>query len=334
MQVTVVILLALIAGLALTRLVWWYADNIGLLDRPNERSSHQKPTPKGGGIAIVVPLMLACLWFAVERPELLLLVGLLVVLTVLGWFDDHHELAVRPRLAIQFSVCLVAILIWGAVKEVDFGPLHLNWAVLMWPLTLLFMVWFINLYNFMDGIDGIAGVESLTGGLTLAVWFRLSGQVELSLICLTVAGATLGFLFYNWSPAKIFLGDTGSVTLGGFFVIMGLIGANEAGISVLAFMLLFGVFIFDATVTLARRWWRGEKLSQAHRSHFYQHAVQKGYTHAQVSTSVLALNIILAMLASLVFTQHSFQLLWFLTGLVLLGVTAFFVSRLPEINPQ
>ena len=156
-----------------------------------------------------------------------------------------------------------------------------------------------NLYNFMDGIDGISAVESLILGATTSYWFAISGVASMAIICIAVAGASVGFMRWNWSPAKIFMGDVGSLALGAFFAIIAIIGTTRLDIPFLAFLILYAVYLADSGVTLLHRIIKKEKWWQAHRSHFYQRAVQSGFSHAQVSLSVMALNIIFAVLASL-----------------------------------
>ena len=151
----------------------------------------------------------------------------------------------------------------------------------------------------MDGIDGISAVESLILGATTSYWFAISGAASMAIICIAVAGAAVGFMRWNWSPAKIFMGDVGSLALGAFFAIIAIIGTTRLDIPFLAFLILYAVYLADSGVTLLHRIIKREKWWQAHRSHFYQRAVQSGFSHAQVSLSVMALNIIFAVLASL-----------------------------------
>ncbi|MGB5224116.1 MAG: glycosyltransferase family 4 protein [Arenicellales bacterium] len=272
-----------------------------LLDIPNDRSSHTVPTPRGGGLAIVIVLLLSGVvtLFLPQAPIDVLVCLLLATLafSLLGWQDDKHDLPASVRFLIQLLIAVFASgwLLWAAVPgySTSFALL----ALLL--LSTLWIAWMANLYNFMDGIDGISAVESLILGATTSYWFAISGVASMAIICIAVAGASVGFMRWNWSPAKIFMGDVGSLALGAFFAIIAIIGTTRLDIPFLAFLILYAVYLADSGVTLLHRIIKKEKWWQAHRSHFYQRAVQSGFSHAQVSLSVMALNIIFAVLASL-----------------------------------
>ncbi|MGB5766599.1 MAG: glycosyltransferase family 4 protein [Arenicellales bacterium] len=272
-----------------------------LLDIPNNRSSHTVPTPRGGGLAIVIVLLLSGVvsLFLPQAPIDVLVCLLLATLafSLLGWQDDKHDLPASVRFLIQLLIAVFASgwLLWAAVPgySTSFALL----ALLL--LSTLWIAWMANLYNFMDGIDGISAVESLILGATTSYWFAISGVASMAIICIAVAGASVGFMRWNWSPAKIFMGDVGSLALGAFFAIIAIIGTTRLDIPFLAFLILYAVYLADSGVTLLHRIIKKEKWWQAHRSHFYQRAVQSGFSHAQVSLSVMALNIIFAVLASL-----------------------------------
>ena len=272
-----------------------------LLDIPNDRSSHTVPTPRGGGLAIVIVLLMSGVvsLFLPQAPIDVLVCLLLATLafSLLGWQDDKHDLPASVRFLIQLLIAVFASgwLLWAAVPgySTSFALL----ALLL--LSTLWIAWMANLYNFMDGIDGISAVESLILGATTSYWFAISGVASMAIICIAVAGASVGFMRWNWSPAKIFMGDVGSLALGAFFAIIAIIGTTRLDIPLLAFLILYAVYLADSGVTLLHRIIKKEKWWQAHRSHFYQRAVQSGFSHAQVSLSVMALNIIFAVLASL-----------------------------------
>ena len=272
-----------------------------LLDIPNDRSSHTVPTPRGGGLAIVIVLLLSGVvsLFLPLAPIDILVCLLLATLafSLLGWQDDKHDLPASVRFLIQLLIAVFASgwLLWATIPgySTSFA------LVVLLLLSTLWIVWMANLYNFMDGIDGISAVESLILGATTSYWFAISGAVSMAVICIAVAGASVGFMRWNWSPAKIFMGDVGSLALGAFFAIIAIIGTTRLDIPFLAFLILYAVYLTDSGVTLLHRIIKREKWWQAHRSHFYQRAVQSGFSHAQVSLSVMALNIIFALLASL-----------------------------------
>ncbi len=209
-----------------------------------------------------------------------------------SWIDDLRNLGALPRLAAQFAAAIAGVLVLpGLVFQCLFPPwLDAALAVIVW-------VWFVNLFNFMDGIDGISGVESIA----IAAGIVLIGGV-LSLVpagmtaqALAVAAATAGFLAWNWHPAKIFLGDIGSVALGYLLAWLLLALAAMGEWEAAAILPLY--YLADATITLLRRLARKEKVWQAHREHYYQQAVQSGRSHARVSTVVAAANVALIALA-------------------------------------
>ncbi|MEO5374416.1 MAG: glycosyltransferase family 4 protein [Alphaproteobacteria bacterium] len=270
-----------------------------VLDHPNERSSHSRPTPRGGGVAVVASILAA--WAATgggdDTTTLVILIAL--GLGALSFVDDLRGLPPLPRFGTQLiSVgAVLAALPDGALVFQGLLPLGLDRlaAALVW-------LWFINLYNFMDGIDGITGVETVCVAGGLAGIMALVGQGGEALVphalaphALAMAAAALGFLAWNWHPARIFMGDVGSVPLG-FLLGWLLVQAAVAGLWVPA-LILPAYYLADASITLLRRLLRGEKVWQAHREHFYQKAVRAGWSHATVSSLILAANLGLVGLA-------------------------------------
>jgi UDP-N-acetylmuramyl pentapeptide phosphotransferase/UDP-N-acetylglucosamine-1-phosphate transferase len=257
-----------------------------LFDVPNDRSSHVVPTPRGGGIALIGALALA--WSAlcaagITPVTTLAVVAAMIGLAALSWLDDLRGLSPGVRLLGQFVA--VAAGMWvlprGAVFQGWLPPgLDAVAAALLW-------VWFINLFNFMDGIDGIAGGEAAAIGLGLA----LVGDLAIAAPGMAIAAAALGFLVWNWAPARIFMGDVGSVPLGyglGFLLYgLALSGRWQAA------LILPLYFLADATLTLLRRLLRGERVWQAHRGHFYQRAVRQGLGHDAVTLRVIAADAVL-----------------------------------------
>ncbi len=286
------------AVLAGTRVVLAVLSRRAILDHPNERSSHRVPTPRGGGLAVVPVLIIAWIavaaWGAAPPAPTLVLCGLALALGALSWIDDLDHLSPLWRLFGQ-AAAVTAALLAVAPPGPYFGgwlpgPLDTMAAGLLW-------VWYINLFNFMDGIDGITGVEAATSGAGIAVVAVLAGLGPmLPAFGLTLAAAALGFLWWNWQPARIFLGDVGSVPLG--FVIGWLLLTLAAQGEGAAAIILPLYYLADATLTLGRRALRGEKVWRAHRQHFYQQAVQGGASHARVSGMVLAADGLLVLLAA------------------------------------
>lgn len=295
MNIVLLLLSAVVLSLLLTGFLRRYALTHSLLDEPNERSSHQLATPRGGGLAIVATLLL-CLPLLVMLNMLpiktfLALLGGGASVALIGWLDDHGHIAARWRLLTHFVAAGWALYFLGGLPPLPaFGvTIDLHW--LGYPLTAIYLVWFLNLFNFMDGIDGIASIEAISVCVGGAILYSLTGDSQghwLSLLVL--ATAVTGFLFWNFPPARIFMGDAGSGFLG---IILGMFSIQAAWVSPQLFwswLILLGVFIVDATVTLVRRVWRGEKFYQAHRSHAYQYASRKYDSHLRVTLSVLAIN--------------------------------------------
>lgn len=287
-----------VAALAflLTLFLRRYALSRSLIDIPNARSSHLVPTPRGGGVAIVLS-------FLVALPILLmsgatsqsvtwaLMVGGAAV-AVLGFLDDHGHIAARWRLLGHFSAAIWALVCIGGLPPISLpgGTVDLGW--LGHILAVFYLVWVLNLYNFMDGIDGLASVEAICVCLGACLVYGLGGYPMLIWAPLLLSMAVLGFLYWNVPAARIFMGDAGSGFLG--FVLGGLsLAAAWQNANLLwVWLILLGVFITDATVTLIRRLMRGDKVYEAHRSHAYQFAARKVGRHLPVTLSVLSINLL------------------------------------------
>ena len=263
-----------------------------ILDHPNERSSHDTPTPKGGGLALMAVVLVA--WVAaglyLESSIFLTwaLPGVALVLAGLSWIDDLRALPPVIRLVAQI-VAVTAILLLRPMPDAFFQGLlpHALDAL----LAGIIWVWFINLFNFMDGIDGITGIETIIIGVGVA----LIGDGLAALLGGIMAAAAAGFLKWNWHPAKVFMGDVGSVPLG---FLLGWLLLDMAGNGHwAAAMILPAYYLADATLTLIRRALKGEKVWQAHHQHFYQQAVQRGLSHANVTARVAVLGALLVNLA-------------------------------------
>lgn len=297
-----------------------YAVKKSIVDIPNERSSHSQVTPRGGGLAftavtLAVVLVLTLFDFVSGQFAAALIVGGLFT-AVIGWIDDCGGARILTRAAVHFFAALWAVIWLGGISNLDLGITFLPLGLIGSLLTVIGIVWFINLYNFMDGIDGLAGSQAVFVGLVGGALCYAMGSLELALVSWVLAAAGTGFLFWNWPPAKIFMGDVGSGFLGYSFAVIALAGEKTGGLPLLVWVLLLGVFMVDATLTLIRRMVRGEKWYEPHRSHAYQLAVQAGYSHKQVTLSVMGLNVILAGLAILTWQWPALMLWFFMVGLL------------------
>jgi UDP-N-acetylmuramyl pentapeptide phosphotransferase/UDP-N-acetylglucosamine-1-phosphate transferase len=266
-----------------------------IMDIPNDRSSHVELTPRGGGIATTAGMLLGLIaWMALQSEPVMALVVLgMAVLALVSWLDDRSGgLPVGIRLgaqAISVGVVMAMLPLETTVTQ-GLVPVWLERVVLWFA-----WMWFTNLFNFMDGINGITGVEMVTVGAGFALIGALSPLGD-GTVGLIVAAAALGFLPWNWGKAKVFLGDVGSVPAG--YLLGGLLlGLALAGHWAAALILPMYYWV-DATFTLLRRLLRGEKVWQAHRSHFYQQAARKLGSHAAVAARIGGLNLLLVVLAA------------------------------------
>jgi UDP-N-acetylmuramyl pentapeptide phosphotransferase/UDP-N-acetylglucosamine-1-phosphate transferase len=269
-----------------------------ILDHPNERSSHATATPRGGGIAVIAVLLAAWAGISLFTIPVAMPAPMVPVLVAAGslalvsWLDDLRGVAPALRLLIQIAAATTAL---GALPGLVFQgvlPPELDWAA-----TVLIWVWFINLFNFMDGIDGIAGVETAAIGLGLFLIGVIFAEPipGFTLYALSLVAAALGFLRWNWAPAKIFLGDVGSAPLG-FLLGYLLLSAAAAGHWVPALILPL-YYLADSGITLGQRLVRGEKIWQAHASHFYQHAARALGSHGAVVRAIAVADALLIILA-------------------------------------
>ncbi|HZY24321.1 MAG TPA: glycosyltransferase family 4 protein, partial [Bacteroidales bacterium] len=251
------------------------------------RSLHAIPTPVGGGLAIVITwyIGITVLFFygIIERSlYFALLSG--VILAIISFIDDIIELKPIVRLGFHFVTAVIAFAFLQGLRQLIIPGVAFNYNFIVYPLAILGIVWFINLFNFMDGVDGFASLEAITISLVIYI---LSGNI----INLLLIACVSGFLFWNLPKAKIFMGDVGSTQLGFILVILGIYFHNSFQFSILNWIMLSSPFWFDATLTLYRRWRNGEKLSKAHRKHAYQRIVQSGFSHMKVNLWLLIINV-------------------------------------------
>jgi UDP-N-acetylmuramyl pentapeptide phosphotransferase/UDP-N-acetylglucosamine-1-phosphate transferase len=299
-SVTAIFVVSALAWIASWTGTWamtrWLTQR-GIFDRPSERSSHDRPVPKGAGVAVVAVLL--AIWIALALmgfvPRGILgISGLAFVLAAVSWRNDLRDLSVTLRLAVQIAAVIVALLGWPG-RGLLFQGLAPAW--LDQTLTAVAWIWFINLFNFMDGADGMTGVESVVIGLGVAVVgaFTGFGPEGYLLLGVTLAAVAAGFLPWNWYPARVFLGDVGSVPLG---FVAGWLLLELAGHGYWAPALLLALYyVSDATLTLVRRLINGEPFWRAHNTHFFQRALGRDGNHRAVVGLVLAGSVALALAA-------------------------------------
>ncbi|NND81959.1 MAG: glycosyltransferase family 4 protein [Gammaproteobacteria bacterium] len=311
-------------------------DN-NVVDNVNERTLHAGVIARGGGLAIAITLVLGLLVMAAVSGRWLAL-GMLAALvtgwSVLSFYDDKHQLNPAPRLAVQTALAATTIAAFGYIDVIQYS--NESYLLLGWlgaPLTLIGVLWLANLYNFMDGMDGLAAAQTIIASVTLAIWLWQFGDQSLAVVCLLLMAASYGFLLHNWHPASIFLGDVGSITIGAFFASLIIIGSHRYQFPVISFVLLFGVFVTDASLTIARRILRREAFWLPHRSHYYQRLAMTGMSHHKIVISAILLMSICAVLATISLIYRDRILLCILLELLLLAAGVFLVRRSERRTP-
>lgn len=289
-----------ICSFVLTWLLRKYAIKNNVIDIPNQRSSHSAPTPRGGGVALVISfligLVVLCLLKTISIEQLISLFIAGLIIAVVGFLDDHGHIAARWRLLMHFIAAAVGLYFLGKFPVIELFGYEFSAGWIGMIFGLVYLVWMLNLYNFMDGINGLASVEAITFSfsscLLLLNTVPEASNSGLFSVLVMLGSATLGFMLWNFPKAKIFMGDAGSGFLG---MVVGLIVLHLAMVSSSMFMAeicLLGVFIVDATITLLRRLVAGKKVYEAHASHTYQIMARKFDSHKIVTTTVLVINLI------------------------------------------
>ena len=274
------------------------SHRLSTLDIPNERSSHLTPTPRGGGIAFVatslVGLFLLLLNNTLNNEDVLALCCAGAIVAVAGFLDDRHKTSgAMFRLVLHGIGAIILVVGIGLPSQISLFDQTISTGLIGSILGVLYLVWLLNLFNFMDGTDGIAASEAIFVCLAGAIlnYHVLSGTNH-SAAAVVLAASTIGFLLYNWSPAEIFMGDVGSGYLGVMIGGLSLLAAKQQPELLWVWIILLAVFVSDATVTLIRRLLRKQKPHVAHRSHAYQHLAVLFASHAKVSLLVFAVNIV------------------------------------------
>lgn len=288
-----------------------YLDRWQALDVPNERSMHTRPVTRGGGLVIVLLtlsglLTLSLLWPVLSlRAALIYSLGALLI-AIVSWIDDLRPLSNRLRFGVHLLSALIAVVglgYWSRLSVPLVGEIGLGWLGL--PLTMLWIVGLTNAYNFMDGIDGIAGSQAVVAGVAWWLLGVTSAQPLVALLGLLLAASSLGFLGHNWSPARVFMGDVGSAFLGYSFAVLPVLAATLPTDSAyparlpLVGALVLWPFVFDTALTIVRRWRNGENIFAAHRSHLYQRLIMAGYKHPTVALLYTGMGAVGALLAYL-----------------------------------
>ncbi|MBI5206540.1 MAG: glycosyltransferase family 4 protein, partial [Candidatus Firestonebacteria bacterium] len=318
---------ALLISMLITYSVNILFRKYNVYDIPCERSSHHIPTPRSGGLGIV----LSWLIILVLSGKLNYIYFFPIIIAVIGFIDDLKSLPIIVRFSIQAIISLIVILFGISFESINipiFG--NFNLGILSIPLTLLWFVSITNIYNFMDGIDGLAGGVGFIIAVFMTYIAWKYGQIDILLCSIILAGGILGFTFFNFPPAKIFMGDTGSTFLGFLFAILSVKLSNN-GINLLAIIILFGAFIFDTTVTLIRRILKGEKWFMSHRTHFYQRLLKLGYSHFTVTIGEYIITLILGLLSLGYLQVHdSLKIIFLFLSFCLLAGNALWITYMEK----
>ena len=294
MNTLVLLAVSFVTAVMLTGLLRSAAIRIGFLDDPVARSSHSIPTPIGGGLAVALPVFIASAYAfymgQLEKGFFLSLFGAYAV-AILGLIDDLKNVHAIWRIPLHFGAALWSLFWLGELPALDFGFFTILNQSALFILALLALVWLTNLFNFMDGIDGLAGAELLfVTGFSLIT--GISGIESGGSGLLTVACASAaGFLVWNWHPARIFMGDVGSSFAGFFIGLMALFTVQAGVMTYWTWLILLTTFAVDATLTLACRFWRGDRWFEGHNTHAYQHAARKFQSHRKVTIATILVNV-------------------------------------------
>jgi Fuc2NAc and GlcNAc transferase len=323
------LLLTVFAAWSSTGLVRRHALQNAMLDIPNSRSSHDVPTARGGGLAIVCIYVLCLLILLFLRLLDLSLVAALVgggaAIAAVGYLDDRKALRARVRFAVHLIAAVWVVALLGGLADPSLRVFGLQGALAGSVIAVLALGWMTNLFNFMDGIDGIAASEAVFIA-TAAAWlgWRHGADTGMTMAMLALAGSTAGFLIWNWPPARIFMGDVGSGFLGFSLAALAIAASRRGLMPIEAWVILGGVFLVDATLTLLRRIVRGERWFEAHRTHAYQHITRRWNAHLPVTVAVIAIDVLWLLPWAWLATNFQDRAPWFLAAaLIPLALLAF-----------
>ena len=314
---------------ALTGVARRLALSRGVLDVPNARSSHEAPTPRGGGIAIVVTFVVAsfalALFGLIPADLFGALTGGGLAVALVGYFDDRKPLPARVRLAIHLISAAWAVYMLAGLPPIQWGSTPIRLGLWGDVLAVFAIAWILNFFNFMDGIDGIAASEAVFVAASGAGLCWIAGvDAGVGYASLILAAASLGFLLWNWPPARVFMGDVGSGYLGYVLGVLAVVANRESPAAVWVWLILGGVFFVDSAVTLGRRLSRGDRVYEAHRTHAYQWLARRWKSHKSVTMAVIAVNLLWLLPCAVFATLHPSLAVWAaLVALTPLVIAAF-----------
>ena len=325
-MISILLILTLVISFAATTIVRSIALRKNILDIPNLRSSHTQPTPRGGGVAIVTAWYfgLFCLdYFGLIEPGLFFALISGVLLAFVSLLDDIFTIKPWIRILFQLLTVFSGLYFIGGLKIIYLNDLTFAVPIIFNIVVVLGAIWFINLYNFMDGIDGYASVEALA--IAAGMFLIIGDPIFLILIF-----SVFGFLIWNWPKAKIFMGDIGSTQLGYILVILGIYFNNNHEFNIFGWLILTSLFWFDATLTLYRRWNNKEKLNMAHKKHAYQRIVQFGFTHQRTIIISIFVNLIFS---GLIYLSEMTRISYLMTFTLCLIINAILIKLIDSRFP-
>lgn len=306
------------------------------MDIPNERSSHTRPTPRGGGLIIVLVSLSAYAIYTnlhAQNFSAAYFCGAIIIASI-SWFDDLYSISTLWRFVVHLIAALIVVVFlgefqslnipfWGAIKFGFYGKI----------LTVLWIVWLTNAYNFMDGIDGLAGSQALTAGVGWLIAGSILGLETVGFYGGVIAFSSLGFLIHNWHPAKIFMGDVGSAFLGYTFAVIPLLSRTEnweigSDLWIVAILLVW-LFIFDTILTITRRIFKREKIWTAHRQHIYQRFVEMGLSQVKVTVLYVLISLTIVSLIIINLKVNDFRM-WTLVIISSESIGLYIFSKVKE----
>lgn len=319
--------IAIVISAIVTYSVNFYYRKNKIFDIPNERSSHKVLTPRGGGLGIIIAFFVLLLFTGKFSYTFLPL----LIIAALGFIDDLKNLPIKIRLPFQIIAAILIVLSGTQIEQIKIPFLGIcKLGIFIIPISILWIVYMTNIYNFMDGIDGLAGGYGVIISFFMLYIAWDIKNTDIILITLILAGACIGFTFLNFPPAKIFMGDIGSTFLGFTFAYLSIKLSNN-GTELLGFILLLGTFIFDTLITLARRIINGEKWFMSHKTHYYQRLIKIGYSHKAVTLSEYFFTLFLGIICIFFIQTHDqTKLILIIISLAALTGSAVYINYLEK----